>query len=187
MKLQLSSTLPFTPVQLDCRHSAPQRAVGQLHGLDGAREYRTAVYAFRHDENDHIDYQIDPEERVYLDQLPDSVATTDCACTASSEARLQWVEHDDSLTYKPYAFLVMNAMTRLVGEWDGVVYQTPSGERLGESVWNATLQVVDACVCNRIGLWVMVQLAGEKGMPEDQDLAATHPLGWVPLLATGSR
>lgn len=190
MKIQLSSTLPFTPVQLDSRHEAPRRAVGQLFGFDGAREFRTAVYEFRHDENEQIQYQVDARERVYLDELAandaDVPVVAEAAASDSADSSLEWVMHDDSLTYKPYAFLVMNAMTRLVGEWDGVVYQAPSGERLRDSVWNATLQVVDACVCNKLGLWVKVNMAAEKDTANDAVQSVSRSLGWVPLQAAAS-
>ena len=94
---------------------------------------------------------------------------------------LEWVLHDDSLTYKPYAFLVMNAMTKLVGDWDGVVYQTPRGERLKDSGSNATLQVVDACVCNQFGLWAQVNMTAGQGAYIGADVKVSHQLGWVPL------
>jgi hypothetical protein len=190
MKIQLSSTLPFTPVQLDSRHVAPRRAVGELHGQEGTREYRTAVYEFRHSDEDRIHYQIDPQDRVYLDELLESdepavaLENTQSAHTVSSD--LEWIAHDDSLTYKPYAFLVMNAMTKLVGNWDGVIYRTPSGERLRDAVWNTTLQVVDACVCDRRGLWVKVNLVGDTGgtvVDGAVDSPLPHQLGWVPLHA----
>jgi len=48
MKIQLASTLPFTPVQLDKRHASPRRTVGQLHGVENGLEYRLPVYEFRH-------------------------------------------------------------------------------------------------------------------------------------------
>jgi len=188
MKIQLSSTLPFTPVQLDSRHAAPRRAVGQLFGFDGSREFRTAVYEFSHDEHDQIQYQIDTRERVYLDDL--AANDTDVGIHSSdasgngSENSLEWVMHNDSLTYKPYAFLVMSAMTKLVGDWDGVVYQAPSGERLHDPVWDATLQVVDACVCDKQGLWVKVNMAAEKGTANESVQPASDALGWVPLQAT---
>lgn len=184
MKIQLSSTLPFTPVQLDSRHAVPRRAVGQLHGSDGSREYRTAVYEFRHGDEDQIHYQVDPRERVYLDDGVDmgAEATVMTAAPVSADS-LEWVLHDDSLTYKPYAFLVMNAMTRLVGDWDGVVYQTPRGERLHDCVANATLQVVDACVCNQFGLWAQVNMSADQGTSIDADATVPPQLGWVPLQA----
>lgn len=189
MKIQLSSKLPFTPVQLDSRHEAPRRAVGQLFGFDGTREFRTPVYEFRHGDDDQIHYQVDARERLYLEDMAANV--TDAPPSASptemlgSESSLQWVLHDDSLTYKPYAFLVMNAMTKLVGDWDGVVYQTPSGERLRDCVWNATLQVVDACVCNKLGLWVKVSLSTEKTVNGAQQAVGSSQ-GWVPLQASAT-
>lgn len=190
MKIQLSSTLPFTPVQLDSRHADARRAVGQLFGFDGTREFRTAVYEFSHGEDDLIQYQVDSRERVYLDDLAaNDTDTPEMAfdvLDSGAESSLEWVTHDDSLTYKPYAFLVMNAMTKLVGQWDGVVYQAPSGERLRDSVWNATLQVVDACVCNKLGLWVKVNMAAEKGTANDAVQPASRSLGWVPLQAAVS-
>lgn len=174
MKIQLSSTLPFSPVQLDAQHAQPRRAVGQLSGTDGDREFRNAVYQFRHADDDTIYYQVDPRERVYLDDVPNNPVTRDSSSAAlSSTDNLEWVEHNDSLSYKPYAFLVMNAMTKLVANWDGVVYRTPSGERLRDTALNATLQVMDACVCNRFGLWVKVNLCADK--------QESRELGWVPL------
>ena len=184
MKIQLSSTLPFTPVQLDSRHEEPRRAVGQLHGFDGSREYRTAVYEFHHGDEDQIHYQIDPQERVYLDE--GAATVTDAAVMAHiapGTASLEWVLHDESLTYKPYAFLVMNAMTKLVGDWDGVVYQTPRGERLKDSGANALLQVVDACVCNQYGLWAQVDMTAELGSSNGTEATVLRQLGWVPLHA----
>ncbi|ASJ71550.1 hypothetical protein [Granulosicoccus antarcticus] len=181
MKIQLSSTLPFTPVQLDSRHAVPRRAVGQLHGSDGTREYQTAVYEFRHGEQDQIHYQIDPQERVYLDEKADKSAASSSQTVA---AALEWVSDDESLTYKPYAFLVMNAMSKLVGAWDGVVYQTPSGERLHDTLGDATLQVVDACVCNESGLWAQVNMTAEEaGSPVGSDAVISRQSGWVPLHA----
>ena len=180
MKIQLASTLPFTPVQLDARHVQPRRAVGQLLGLDGGREFRTAVYEFRHNDQDVIHYQVDPEERVYLDELNTMDAPKLPGRSASLPESLEWVEHHDGLSYKPYSFLIMNAMTKLVADWDGVVYRTPRGEQLRESALNATLQVIDACVCNRFGLWGMVNLTGDQNSADSQH-DATRQLGWVPL------
>jgi len=181
MKIKLNSTLPFSPVQLDAHHAQPRRAVGQLSGMDGARAFSMAVYQFRHADNDAIYYQVDPRERVYLDDaMSDNTAVS--RDHRSSTDRLEWVEHDDSLSYKPYAFLVMNAITKLVANWDGVVYRTPSGERLRDTAINTTLQVMDACVCNRFGLWVMVNLSADThdGF-QTQPNQSTRQLGWVPL------
>jgi hypothetical protein len=180
MKIQLSSTLPFTPVQLDARHVQPRRAVGQLMGVESDREFRTAVYEFFHSNDDVIHYQIDPNERVYLDALNESDTPVLIGRETSVPESVEWVEHHDGLSYKPYSFLVMNAMTKLVANWDGVVYQTPRGERLRETALNATLQVIDACVCNRFGLWVMVNLTGEK-TSTDSHGSGNRQLGWVPL------
>ena len=179
MKIQLSSTLPLTPVQLDARHTAPKRAVGQLYGLEDGREYRTAVYQFRHTGDDQIHYQVDPGERVYLDSEGKVIEQT--AAVAQTGESLEWVVHSDALTYKPYAFEVMNAMSKLVGDWDGVDYQTPSGERQLDTAVHATLQVVDACVCNKFGLWVMVNLVGDKALTAPVSSQANRQLGWVPL------
>jgi len=181
MKIQLSSTLPFTPVQLDAHHVQPRRAVGQLNGTEQGREYRMAVYEFRHSDDDTIHYQVDPNERVYLDEICETFeAAVESRPTAVPES-LEWVQHNDSLAYKPYSFLVMNAITKLVANWDGVVYRTPSGERLRDTAVNATLQVIDACVCNRFGLWVMVNLAGDKTAAENLNAGGNRQLGWVPL------
>lgn len=180
MKIQLGSTLPFTPVQLDSRHPTPRRAVGQLHGVENGVEYSLPVYEFRHSE-DVIHYQIDPSERISVEQDHDlaSNAANDSRMSAAQE--LIWIDHEDSLTYKPYAFVVMNAMTKLVGEWDGIVYRTPSGERLRESAFQATLQIVDACVSPQTGLWVLVNVLGEtKGSPA-MNSPAVRQLGWVPV------
>ncbi len=68
MKIQLTSSLPFSPVQLDAKHVLPRRVVGQIQGMDGDREYTQAVYQFRHSNDDQIHYQIDPNERVYLSE-----------------------------------------------------------------------------------------------------------------------
>ena len=180
MKIQLSSTLPFTPVQLDARHVQPRRAVGQLMGVENGREYRTAVYEFRHSDDDVIHYQIDPNERVFLDEVSTADAPMTTGRNASAPESVEWVEHHDGLSYKPYSFLVMNAMTKLVADWDGVVYQTPRGERLRDTALNATLQVIDACVCNRFGLWGMVNLTGDKSS-SDSLHGANRQLGWVRL------
>lgn len=217
MKIQLSSTLPFSPVQLDSRQAEPRRAVGELYGRDGRREFRTPVYEFRHGDDDQVSYLVDPRERSWLDgSVNDALNDTapegmgEAPCKARSNAidagrdagrdpgrsrspvqdnvteavSLDWLGHDDSLTYKPYAFLVMNAMAKLVGNWDGVIYQTPSGERLRDTVRNATLQVVDACVCNRLGLWVMVNLNAEKNPVTGAAAVTTRQSGWVPLSLT---
>ncbi len=181
MKIQLSSTLPFTPVQLDAHHVQPRRAVGQLVGLEQGREYRTAVYEFRHSDEDVIHYQVDPNERVYLDEESSSVEPVMAARQTSVPESLDWLGHDDSMSYKPYSFLVMNAMTKLAANWDGVVYRTPSGERLRDTAMNATLQVLDACVCNRFGLWVMVNLTGDKNAADSLGTSQNRQLGWVPL------
>lgn len=182
MKIQLSSTLPFTPLQLDSRQKDGRRAAGQLFGVDAGREYRLAVYEFRHDEQDNVSYLVDPDARVWLEEgaaIDEALPMIDAE--ADEQNSLVWIDHDESLTYKPYSFLIMNAMSRLVGSWDGVVYQTPSGERLRDTVMNATLQVVDACVCKRQGLWAQVSLAGDRAA---NDRAASAPFGWVPLPAS---
>ena len=183
MKIQLASTLPFTPVQLDSQQATPRRTVGQLHGVENGVEYRVPVHEFRHGDEDVIHYQIIPSERICLDagyELP-VTATGDAAAALSDKP--VWIEHHDSLTYKPYAFLVMNAMTRLVSEWDGVVYRTPSGERLRESAFQATLQIIDACVCPKGRLWVMVNLTGDTSSAVALDNPAVRQMGWVPVAA----
>lgn len=183
MKIQLSSTLPFTPLLLDSRQAEGRRAAGQLFGVENGREYRNAVYQFRHDDQDRISYLVDPQERVYLeDPAANEAVMQPESVSSSASGELQWIDHEEGLTYKPYAFLVMNAMSQLVGQWDGIVYQAPSGERLRDAVWNSTLQVVDACFCNRLGLWVKVNLAGERTANDPQVSGATA-LGWVPLNA----
>lgn len=149
-------------------------------GVESGREYRTAVYEFRHSDDDVIHYQIDPNERVFIDELNASDVPSPIGRNTSAPESVEWVEHHDGLSYKPYSFLVMNAMTKLVADWDGVVYQTPSGERLRDTALNATLQVIDACVCNRFGLWGMVNLTGDKTSAESLN-GGNRQLGWVPL------
>lgn len=182
MKIRLASTLPFTPVQLDAHRVQPRRAVGQLNGVDQGREYLTPVYEYEYRTDDVVQYLVDPAERVFIDQPHELPAQAANDGDIQAEPQLMWIEHDDSLNYKPYAFLVMNAMTRLVGDWDGVVYRTPSGERLSDSAWHATLQVVDTCVCARTGLWAKVQLQGDaevgKTIDEEPELSQE---GWIQL------
>lgn len=181
MKIQLSSTLPFTPVQLDTHQAEPRRTVGQLHGVEDGLEYRMPVYEFRHGDDDAVQYQVIPSERIFVKAAHALSVNAANDGTADATQGRVWIEHDDSLTYKPYAFLVMNAMTKLVGAWDGVVYRTPSGERLRESAFQATLQVVDACVCPGGGLWMMVSLAGDNTAGLALDNPAVRQLGWVPV------
>ncbi len=181
MKIQLASTLPFSPVQLDARHSEPRRTVGQLHGVENGREYRLPVYQFRHSDNDVIHYQVDLSERFEVDTTHELSATAANDSTTAASGELVWIGHNDNLNYKPYAFLVMNAMTQLVGNWDGVVYRTPSGERLRESAFQATLQIVDACVCPKAGLWVMVNLTGDSVSAQSMNKPAVRQMGWVPV------
>jgi len=181
MKIQLASTLPFTPVQLDTRHVTPRRTVGQLHGTQDGVEYRLPVYEFRHSDDDAIHYKVDMSEKVFVDSNHSlSLHAANDNDVEASEG-LVWMEHDDSVTYKPYSFLVMNAMSQLVGNWDGVVYRTPSGERLRESAFKATLQIIDACVCPTNGLWVMVQLSGEVSANLPPLNANIRQMGWVPV------
>lgn len=148
-------------------------------GVENGREFRTAVYEFRHSD-DVIHYQIDPNERVFLDELNATDDAAPMARKTSVPESVEWVEHNDGLSYKPYSFLVMNAMTKLVADWDGVVYRTPSGERLREPALNTTLEVIDACVCNRFGLWGMVNLSGDKASADPVN-NTNRQLGWVPL------
>lgn len=180
MKINLASSLAFTPVQIDVRHPSPRRIVGQLVSLENGVEYRQPVYEFRHDE-DKVQYRVDPSERVEIDceRCDLDVAANDRCMAASSEP--VWVDHKPSDTYKPYAFMVMNAMTKLVGEWDGVVYRTPCGERLRESAFQATLQVVDACVSRADGLWMMVNLSGGTTEETVPDNDTVRQMGWVPV------
>lgn len=181
MKIQLASTLPFTPVQLDARQAEPRRTVGQLHGLENGLEYRLPVYEFRHGDDDAVHYQVILSERVFVQESHTLAVNAANDCSVNEAQERVWIEHDDSLTYKPYAFLVMNAMTKLVSAWDGVVYRTPSGERLRESAFQATLQIVDACVCPEGGLWVMVSLTGDTTTGLSLDNPAVRQLGWVPV------
>ena len=182
MKIQLASTLPFTPVQLDPDHPSPRRVVGMLSVMQDGKEFQTPVYEFRHDENDAIQYRVDPTEATFIgtsstvDQTP---ASGPVLLTAAS--KMVWIDHRDTMTYKPYAFVVMDAMTRLVGAWDGIVYRTPSGERLRESAFQATLQIVDACVTRKDGLWVMVSINGESVHTTSMNPRAVHQMGWVPV------
>lgn len=150
-------------------------------GVEGDREYRAAVYEFRHSNDDSIHYQVDPNERVYLDEMSDTAEAKSAGRATSVPESLEWLAHDDSMSYKPYSFLVMNAMTKLVANWDGVVYRTPSGEQLRDTAVNATLQVIDACVCNRFGLWGMVNLSGDKHASGSLGNGSNRQLGWVPL------
>jgi len=91
------------------------------------------------------------------------------------------LEHSDGMTYKPYAFLVMDAVTRLASQGDGGVCRTPSGERLRESAFKATLQIIDACVSPRDGLWVMVSLSGDQSACASLSSKAIRQVGWVPV------
>lgn len=196
MKIQLVSTLPFTPVQLDSRHIEPRRAVGQLHGSidvgnkgsddgsggasEGARDYVLPVYEFRHNSDDTIDYQVNLSERAFINGEHELSLNAANDQDVNGGQTLQWVRHVDGLSYKPYAFLVMDAMKNLLGDWDGVLYRTPRGERLRESAFQATLEVMDACVCSKHGLWVMVSLTGEQSSVVTSS-PAMHQLGWVPV------
>lgn len=182
MKIQLNNTLPFTPVQLNTSHAVPRRTVGQVHGIDQGKEYRLPVYKFRHDNQGHIQYQVDLSEKFFIgEDVASSADEVEASnSTASDTADLVWIEHNENLNYKPYAFVVMDAMTRLMGRWDGVVYRTPRGERLHESALQATLQIVDACVCPRNGLWVMVSMAGESAGASLNGKGFSQ-MGWVPV------
>ena len=183
MKIQLASTLPFSPVQLDPAHPEPRRVVGMLHGIQGGTECRIPVYEFRHDENDAIQYRVDTLDCSAAGQENGLVEGSLYSNSDKSSAvsNLVWIDHDDALSYKPYAFLVMDAMTRLADAWDGIVYRTPSGERLRESAFQATLQIVDACVSRKDGLWIMVNVSGESVSGSPLKSRAVHQLGWVPV------
>ena len=183
MKIQLASTLPFSPVQLDPGQPEPRRVVGMLRGIQGETECRIPVYEFRHDENDAIQYQVDPTDCSAAGR--ENCVVEELLKLKPGEARavsnLVWIDHNDELSYKPYAFLVMDAMTRLADAWDGIVYRTPSGERLRESAFQATLQIVDACVSRKDGLWIMVNVSGESVSGSPMKSRAVHQLGWVPV------
>ena len=183
MKIRLASTLPLTPVQLDPRHASPRRVVGELHGVQHGRDFKTPVYEFRHDDNDRIEYKVDPLEKIWTDSL--APVSGSCHDRSGMEARtasdLIWLEHDESVNYKPYAFVVMDAMTRLAAAWDGVVYRSPHGELLRESAFQASLQIVDACVSSKDGLWIMVSISGESSTGSSINSSAVHQLGWVPV------
>lgn len=182
MKIQLASTLPFTPVQLDSQHAEPRRSVAQLQTHSNGVDFVQPVYEFRHTDDDVVSYLVDPSDKMKIESqhaLSVTAANDNCA-TADSE--LIWIEHTDSMTYKPYAFLVMSAITQLVSQWDGVIYRTPTGERLSESAFEATLQVVDACVCPQGSLWVMVNLTSESVSGDvAQNRTAVRQMGWVPV------
>ena len=183
MKIQLASTLPFSPVQLDPGHPEPRRVVGMLHRVQAETECRIPVYEFRHDENDAIQYQVDPSDCNAAGQeigLVDGTPTSNPG-DLSAVSDLLWIDHNDALSYKSYAFLVMDAMTRLADAWDGIVYRAPSGERLRESAFQATLQIVDACVSRKDGLWIMVNVSGESVSGSPMKSRAVHQLGWVPV------
>jgi len=111
MKIQLSSTLPFTPVQLDAHHVQPRRAVGQLMGSEEGREYRTAVYEFRHSDDDTIFYQIDPNERVYLDEISDSDRLKPEARSTAVPEVLEWVPRVASVFVKPRSMQLCKSWT----------------------------------------------------------------------------
>ena len=176
MKIQLASTLPFSPVQLDPRHASPRRSVGLLSGVHEGMHFSSPVYEFRHGDNDTVSYKVAPSECIWSDQAAEAATYFD-----DDAEEFVWLEHNDGHTYKPYAFLVMDAMTKLLGQWDGVVYRTPSGERLRESAFAANLQVVDACVSQENGLWVMVSLTGESATLSGRNVQAVRQLGWVPV------
>lgn len=180
MKIQLASTLPFTPVQIDVRHPSPRRMVGQLFSVENGIEYQQPVYEFRHNE-DRVQYRVDMSEcaRVGSDIGDLNKAANDDCMVASPQP--VWIEHEPSHNYKPYAFMVMNAMTKLVGDWDGVVYRTPSGERLRESAFKATLQVIDACVSKDDELWMMVKLKSGSAENTTPDNETVRQMGWVPV------
>lgn len=180
MKIKLASTLPFTPVHR-ASSACPRRAVGQLMGTENGRDFLIPVYEYKYTEDDKVLYRIDPQERLHVDQAHDLPAIAANQSKRDSEYALVWVEHEDHLEYKPYAFLIMDALTKMIGAWDGVVYRTPSGERLRESAWHTTLQVVDACVCTQTGLWAMVQLSVEPQEEHGGDGVELTQLGWVPL------
>ena len=183
MKIQLASTLPLSPVQLDPRHPEARRVVGMLHAIQGDTECRIPVYEFRHDENDAIQYQVAVSDcsAIGQDNCLVEGALNSNYDESDGVSELVWIDHNDRLSYKPYAFLVMDAMTRLADAWDGIVYRTPSGERLRESAFQATLQIVDACVSQKDGLWIMVNVSGESVSGSPVKSRAVHQLGWVPV------
>ncbi|MFK7889741.1 MAG: hypothetical protein AB8B63_02910 [Granulosicoccus sp.] len=183
MKIKLASTLPFTPVQLYPHHPSPQRAVGQLQGWVAGSEYSQPVYEYRYSDDDTVSYLVDPAECVFFGSEADSASAPEPTSLSWEDRSLQWVEHHDGVVYKPYAFTVMNAMTKLVGAWDGVVYHKPLGERFEASMGHATLQIVDTCVCTRTGLWALVQLYAEADNAGHTSDAQLSPTGWVPLQA----
>ncbi len=184
MKIQLASTLPFTPVQLDSRHVEPRRSVAQLQTHSNGIDFVQPVYEFKHSDDEVVSYLVDPTEKVQIESQHSLSITAANDNYAKVESEMIWIEHNDSMTYKPYAFLVMSAITQLVSKWDGVVYRTPSGERLRESAFQATLQVVDACVCPQGRLWVMVNLTSENASGAVlQNRTAVRQLGWVPVAA----
>lgn len=182
MKIQLASTLPFTPVQLDSQHAEPRRSVAQLQTHSNGVDFVQPVYEFRHTDDDVVSYLVDPSDKTQVDQQHSLSVTAANDSSAAADSELIWIEHTDSMTYKPYAFLVMSAITHLVSKWDGVIYRTPSGERLHESAFEATLQVVDACVCPLGRLWVMVNLTGESASGAVlQNRTTVGQMGWVPV------
>ncbi len=138
------------------------------------------VYEYYYGEDDIVRYRVESEEAAISRTKSVDNPFVGSLC-AESDLELIWIEHDQRFTYQSYAFLVMNALSELVGDWDGIVYRSPRGERLHESLWQATLQVVDSCVCNRTGLWAMVQLNAEATDSNVIEKAAVSQVGWVRL------
>jgi hypothetical protein len=156
MKIQLANNRLMAPVLIDAGKRDMKRLTGLLetNGSSGSRVQ--FVYGFLHiDES--IWYQVEAEH----------------------SGSLSWIAHDESMSYQPYALIVMSALWQLPAVWDGVLHQHKGGARQYASDDSIVLTVVDSCVSTLRQLWFVASVVDESAVCHQLQRNMLPATGWV--------
>lgn len=156
MKIQLANNMLMAPVLIDAGKRDMKRLTGLLETSGSSGSCMQFVYDFRHIE-ESIWYQVEAEH----------------------SGSLSWIAHDDSMSYQPYALIVMSALWQLPAVWDGLLHQHQGGARQYATDGSIVLTVVDTFVSTLRELWFVASVVDDSAVCHQLQPNMLPVSGWV--------
>jgi len=156
MKIRLINKEAMSPLLVDKREGSARRVSGLLEMTVEQGSWTEVVYGFRHLE-DKVWYQLR---------------------TVSTQT-LVWVAHEESMSYQPYAPVVVSALSQLPTHWDGVMYRYADKAYQYIATRKRVMTVMGSYLSHSHDLWFLVNLSAEAE-PWGHSNCDVHPIiGWI--------
>ncbi|MEE9321325.1 MAG: hypothetical protein V3U76_12825 [Granulosicoccus sp.] len=162
MKVRLINKNVMSPLLVNNQEGSALRVSGLLEMTGEMGVCTKNVYGFRHVE-DQIRYQLE----------------------SVSAQTLEWVQHEEPMSYQPYAPVVVSALSQMPTKWDGVMYRYADSAYQYVATRERVMTIIDCYVSQTRDLWFLVNLSMEADL--EYPKSSLHPVsGWIAATKLGS-